>query len=131
MSFHESAASYELEDGHILKAVLVDADGNEQTSKLDLNTVLRNDNGRRSPQNPPISVGRLFYNANICVSIGTFVWKDDKFSDSAQDVELSTEGDDSVPVLRAKLGNLDGEEIDADINLAERITNDNGILGFN
>ncbi|KAJ5223334.1 hypothetical protein N7468_007876, partial [Penicillium chermesinum] len=106
MSFHVSAVEYELEDGHILKAVLTDDEGNEKTSQLDLNTIIDNDNG-------------------------SFAWKDSKYSDSANDVKLSKEGDDEVPVLRARLLNVDGEEVDADINLAERITNDNGVLRFN
>lgn len=45
MSFHDSAVSYELQDGHILRAVLVDGDGNEKVSILDLNTVIENNNG--------------------------------------------------------------------------------------
>lgn len=45
MSFHLSAASYELEDGHILKAVLRDADGEEQEAELDLNAYIGNNDG--------------------------------------------------------------------------------------
>lgn len=107
MSFHLSAVSYELEDGHILKAVLHDAEGEEQEAELDLNAYIGNNDG-------------------------SFEWGGENFHDSAADVELHTEGEDDeqIPVLRARLGNIEGEEIDADINLAERIGNDNGTLIF-
>lgn len=52
------------------------------------------------------------------------------FSGSAEDIELSIEGDDNVPILRAKLNPVDGDPVDADINLAERIGNDGGNLVF-
>ena len=45
MSFHESASHIELEDGHILKAVLRNEDGDEQESSIDLNDHIGNDNG--------------------------------------------------------------------------------------
>lgn len=45
MSFHESASHIELEDGHILKAVLRNEDGDEEESTLDLNDHIGNDNG--------------------------------------------------------------------------------------
>lgn len=57
-------------------------------------------------------------------------WGGENFKDSAGDIELHREGDEEVPILRAKLNNLDGDEVDADINLAERITNENGNLVF-
>ena len=37
----------------------------------------------------------------------------------------------AVPILRASLGNVAGEYVEADINLAERIGNDNGNFSFN
>jgi hypothetical protein len=46
MSFHLSAVSFELEDGHILKAVLHDSDGEEQESELDLNAYIGNNDGK-------------------------------------------------------------------------------------
>jgi CVNH domain. len=49
MSFHESCISFELDDDHILKAVLRDGDGGEQDSELDLNDIIGNDNGTLSP----------------------------------------------------------------------------------
>ncbi|KAJ5222111.1 uncharacterized protein N7469_010998 [Penicillium citrinum] len=105
MSFHQSAASYELEDGHILKAVLHDAEGEEQDAELDLNAYIGNNDG-------------------------SFEWGGENFADSAQEIELNTEGDEENPILRAKLGNVEGEEVEADLNLAERIGNDNGTLIF-
>lgn len=40
------------------------------------------------------------------------------------------EGDEEVPVLRATLTNGDGEECPADVNLAERIHNNDGSFYF-
>lgn len=45
MSFHASATSIELEDGHILKATLRNEDGDEVESELDLNEIIGNNNG--------------------------------------------------------------------------------------
>lgn len=65
--------------------------------------------------------------------VGCFEWGGENFQHSAQDIEFSRdERDDgeAIPVLRANLGNLDGENVAADINLAERITNEDGQLKF-
>ncbi|CAI7678511.1 hypothetical protein N7533_003867 [Penicillium manginii] len=105
MSFHLSAVSFELEDGHILKAVLHDSDGEEQESELDLNAYIGNNDG-------------------------SFDWGGENFHDSAEDVELHREGDDELPILRALLGNVEGEQVEANVNLSERIGNDNGTLIF-
>ncbi|OGE57209.1 hypothetical protein PENARI_c002G06123 [Penicillium arizonense] len=105
MSFHESATHIELEDGHILKAVLRNEDGDEQESTLDLNTIIGNNDGH-------------------------FYWEGENFHESASDISFEREGDEETPVLRAVLGNVEGEGQDADINLAERITNINGELVF-
>ncbi|OQE24896.1 hypothetical protein PENFLA_c009G03944 [Penicillium flavigenum] len=106
MSFHETASHIELEDGHILKAVLRNEEGDEQESTLDLNDHIGNDNGQ-------------------------FHWDGGDFYSSAEDVSFDREGDDETPVLRARLHDVEGELQDADINLAERIGNDNGNLVFN
>lgn len=45
MSFHQSAVSFELNDDHILKAVLHNADGEENESELDLNHIIGNNDG--------------------------------------------------------------------------------------
>ncbi|KAJ5641958.1 hypothetical protein N7490_005958, partial [Penicillium lividum] len=104
MSFHESASSIELEDDHILKATLRNEDGNEEEVTLDLNDIIGNNDGH-------------------------FCWGGGNFKESANEIYISIEGD-GIPVLRAKLINIEGEGIDADINLAERISNDNGELVF-
>ncbi|KAJ6034357.1 hypothetical protein N7499_001563 [Penicillium canescens] len=105
MSFHESATHIELEDGHILKAVLRNGEGDEQESILDLNSIIGNNDGQ-------------------------FYWGGENFHESASDISFEREGDPEIPVLRAVLGNVEGEGQDADINLAERITNINGELVF-
>ncbi|OQE35390.1 hypothetical protein PENCOP_c013G07719 [Penicillium coprophilum] len=106
MSFHASASNIELEDGHILKAVLRNEDGDEEESTLDLNDHIGNDNGQ-------------------------FQWEGGDFQSSADDISLELEGDDDLPILRATLNDVDGEGQPADINLSERIGNDNGRLVFN
>lgn len=40
------------------------------------------------------------------------------------------EGDDNVPVLRAYLNPVDGDPVEANVNLAECIGNDNGTLVY-
>ncbi|KAJ5352836.1 Cyanovirin-N [Penicillium brevicompactum] len=105
MSFHASASKIELEDDHILKATLRNEDGDEDDSTLDLNEIIGNDDGH-------------------------FAWGGGGFKDSADEISFDLEGDEDVPILRAKLKDVDGEEHEADINLAERIGNDNGHLVF-
>ena len=46
MSFHASATSIHLEDGHILKATLLNGEGDEVEATLDLNDIIGNNNGR-------------------------------------------------------------------------------------
>ncbi|KAJ5765156.1 hypothetical protein N7520_004715 [Penicillium odoratum] len=104
MSFHESASSIELEDDHILKATLRNENGDQEEVTLDLNGMIGNNDG-------------------------DFCWGGENFKESANEIYLSIEGD-GIPVLRAKLLNIEGEDMDADINLAERISNDNGELVF-
>ena len=48
MSFHISASNIRVEDGHILKATLLDVDGNAVEAEFDLDTVIGNDNGKSS-----------------------------------------------------------------------------------
>lgn len=52
------------------------------------------------------------------------------FSQSAQNVHYAVEGDGQAPVLRADLVGGDGELCGADVNLAERIQNQNGNFVF-
>ncbi|KAK3368397.1 Cyanovirin-N [Podospora didyma] len=105
MSFNTFAENIRLDDGHILRAGLLNADGNVNQAEVDLNQFLGNNNG-------------------------AFEWSGENFSGSAQNISFSIEGD-NVPVLRAELADADGNFHGADINLAERIGNDNGNFVFN
>lgn len=78
--------------------------------------------------------------------VGYFIWDGEGFSNSAENVHFTIEGEGEVPVLRATLFNQDGEVrfshtlkgfntdqnkgIQRDINLAERISNDNGNFAY-
>ncbi|KAL4905242.1 hypothetical protein BDW74DRAFT_153285 [Aspergillus multicolor] len=101
MSFHHSAQDIRVEDGHRLYAQLQNEDGDWVDAEFDLNRILGNNNGH-------------------------FEWDGADFSHSAEDIVFDIEGGESVPVLRAQLRNEDGDAVWADVNLAERIGNDNG-----
>ncbi|QSZ35385.1 hypothetical protein DSL72_008255 [Monilinia vaccinii-corymbosi] len=101
MSFHLSAENIRIDDNHILRARLRNEQGDWQDSELDLNNYLGNQNGM-------------------------IHWDGQNFSHSAENVTFSIEGGGQVPVLRAFLRSVDGEEFSRDVNLAERIRNDNG-----
>ena len=45
MSFHLTAENIRIDDNHILRAKLKDADGNWHDAEIDLNNHLGNDNG--------------------------------------------------------------------------------------
>ncbi|EYE93683.1 CVNH domain-containing protein [Aspergillus ruber CBS 135680] len=100
MSFHLTAEDIVIEDNHILKAQLRNEDDELVESTIDLNEHLGNN--------------------------GAFEWDGENFSESAENVEFSIEGDGEVPVLRALLGTGDDEPAEADINLSEHIVNENG-----
>ncbi|KEZ40111.1 hypothetical protein SAPIO_CDS9133 [Scedosporium apiospermum] len=104
MSFHQSAEDITL-DGSTLRARLRNVDGEWVDAELNLDEVLGNNNG-------------------------FFEWGGGGFSGSSENISFSIEGDDSVPVLRATLKNADGEDVHADVNLAERIHNNNGAFYF-
>ncbi|KAM5345103.1 hypothetical protein ACJ41O_010965 [Fusarium nematophilum] len=105
VNFHLSSQEIWLEDGHILHAQAASEDGDYVDSTLDLNYYIGNNDG-------------------------AFQWGGENYADSAGDISFSIEGDDSVPVLRATLNNVDGDGVDADLNLAEAIGNDNGVLVY-
>ncbi|KAL5335990.1 Cyanovirin-N, partial [Aspergillus crustosus] len=105
MSFHASAQNIRVDDGHRLIAELQNEEGDWVEDELDLNDILGNNDGR-------------------------FEWHGGDFSGSAEDISFDLEGDDGVPILRARLTNSDSDEVDADINLAERIGNNNGSFHF-
>ncbi|KAK6580980.1 hypothetical protein PZA11_006468 [Diplocarpon coronariae] len=104
MSFHASAQDIRVEENHILKATLFNADGESVEAELDLNSFIGNNNGTSLSisENPP---------------------------HSGENFSFSLEGD-GVPILRGFLSNMDGEAVAADINLSERIENQNGQLVF-
>ncbi|KAL4947424.1 Cyanovirin-N [Aspergillus filifer] len=105
MSFHHSAMGIRVEDGHRLLAQLETGDGEWVDAEFDLNQILGNNNGY-------------------------FEWDGTEFSHSAEEISFDTEGEENVPVLRALLRNDEGELVRADVNLAERIGNDNGNFRF-
>ncbi|KAJ4366764.1 hypothetical protein N0V83_007289 [Neocucurbitaria cava] len=101
MTFHYSAEDIRVDDGHILRARLQKADGEWNDAEIDLNHHIGNDNGN-------------------------FVWDGQGFAGSAENVHFTVEGDGEVPVLRATLFDAEGNGQDRDLNLSERIGNNNG-----
>lgn len=57
---------------------------------------------------------------------GMIHWDGENFSHSADNVEFSIEGGGEVPVLRCRCRDVDGNEHNRDVNLSERIENQNG-----
>lgn len=104
MSFNASAQNIRIEGNNLVATVSNDA-GHQADASLDLNAIIGNDDGR-------------------------FSWGGADFVSSAENITLSIEGDAGVPILRAQLKNIAGDLVDADLNLAERIANDNGQLVF-
>ncbi|KAJ4288886.1 hypothetical protein N0V88_007219 [Collariella sp. IMI 366227] len=105
MSFHASAQDIRLDDGHMLRARLYNVNGEEVDAEVDLNQFIGNNDGN-------------------------FEWGGENFSGSAEDINFSLEGDDNVPILRAGLMNMEGELVYRDINLSERIGNNDGQFEF-
>ncbi|PLN78752.1 Cyanovirin-N [Aspergillus taichungensis] len=104
-AFHLTATDIRVEDGHLLVASLQYGDDEWQESTIDLDQYIGNDEGR-------------------------FVWDGENFSDSAENVHFAIEGGADVPVLRAQLPTSDGQLVDADLNLGERIDNRDGEFVF-
>lgn len=105
MSFHLTGQDIRIEDDHILVALLQNEDGDYVESSIDLNQFVGNDNGN-------------------------FHWDGENFSETAQYVHFAIEGDEDVPVLRGNLQDVDGNWESRDLNLAERVVNDNGQFVF-
>jgi hypothetical protein len=57
---------------------------------------------------------------------GSFFWDGEGFAHSAENVHFSIEGDGSVPVLRATLFDGEGNGQERDLNLSERVSNNDG-----
>ncbi|RYP44602.1 hypothetical protein DL768_008951 [Monosporascus sp. mg162] len=104
MSFHISAEDITV-DGHILRARLRNEGGDNVDAEINLDDYIGNNDGR-------------------------FEWGGNGFSQTAEDIRFGIEGGGEVPVLRARLQNLEGEFVDADLNLAERISNEDGRFVF-
>ncbi|KAF3042053.1 hypothetical protein E8E11_004708 [Didymella keratinophila] len=122
MSFHYSAQDIRVDDGHILRARLQQADGEWNDSEIDLNQFIGNDNGRFSSSMTveiPLTV------------LGHFYWDGRDFSGSAENIHFTIEGDGSVPVLRASLCDQDGNYQERDLNLSERVSNNDGNFNYN
>merc|ERR1712137_522472 len=100
-NFFQTAQNIRLEDRHILRASLQRVDGEWQDAEIDLNQFIGNEDGH-------------------------FQWDSAGFSDSAEDIWFSVEGDGPVGILRAKLRTVDGELVDRDLNLSERLGNNDG-----
>ncbi|KAE8335811.1 hypothetical protein BDV24DRAFT_143120 [Aspergillus arachidicola] len=105
MSFHLSAEDIQIRDNHILFARLRNGDGDLQDAEINLDEFLGNNDGH-------------------------FEWDGQNFSQTADNVHFAIEGDGEVPVLRAALLNGEGESVNSDVNLSERINNDNGVFVF-
>ncbi|KNG50460.1 cyanovirin-n family protein [Stemphylium lycopersici] len=101
MTFYHTAEDIHIDDGHVLKARLQKADGEWEDAEIDLNNHIGNDNGN-------------------------FVWDGENFSESAEDIHFALEGDGDVPVLRATLMDVEGNGQARDLNLGERISNQDG-----
>ncbi|RMZ70867.1 cyanovirin-N family [Pyrenophora seminiperda CCB06] len=107
MSFYHSAENIRIDDGCMLRARLQTADGDWNDSEINLDQCVGNANDQ-----------------------GHFTWDGQNFSQSAENIHFSLEGDGSVPVLRATLMDADGNGQERDLNLGERISNENGNFTF-
>ncbi|OAQ57667.2 transposase-like protein [Pochonia chlamydosporia 170] len=105
MSFHLSAEDIRVEDDHILKARLQTDSGEWNDAEFDLNEVLGNHEG-------------------------VIHWDGRDFASSVKNITFSMEGDSQVPILRVVLRTIDGDELPSDVNLAERIGNENGVFVY-
>ncbi len=122
MAFHASAQDIRVDDGHILRARLSNSGGDQVDAEIDLNQFIGNDNGMLAMLS--------FLNETITHhQKGSFQWGGENFSHSAEDITFALEGD-GVPILRAGLRNLDGNLEYRDINLAERVGNNDGSFYF-
>ncbi|KAL2142880.1 hypothetical protein VTI28DRAFT_648 [Corynascus sepedonium] len=102
MSFYKSARGIMIVDNHILKAFLAQDTGEYVEAEYDLDEIIGNRNGQ-------------------------FTWGGVDFSSSASDVTLSLGAD---PILRATLINFEGNRVTAEIDLSERIGNEDGEFVF-
>jgi hypothetical protein len=65
------------------------------------------------------------------IGVGSFLWGGHEFTEGAHNITFNAhEGGSDVPVLRADLRDDAGNYHPKDVNLAERIKNNNGYLSF-
>lgn len=126
MSFHLTGQDIRIEDDHILVALLQNEDGDYVESSIDLNQFVGNDNGMLQQTMWSVKTWKL----TLSCAIGNFHWDGENFSETAQYVHFAIEGDEDVPVLRGNLQDVDGNWESRDLNLAERVVNDNGQFVF-
>lgn len=122
MSFQGSAEDISVDDNGVLHAKLFNASGDAVDAEFDLNTVLGNNDGNF--QWGGESKTALYTACIFSVANRLTLFQD--FAGSASDISFSLEGDDNVPVLRANLGNMEGESVHRDVNLGEYIGNNDG-----
>ena len=122
MDFHVSAQDIRVDDGHILRARLSNSRGDEVDAEIDLNQLIGNNNGMLAM---PSFLGETITHHQK----GSFEWGGENFSHSAEDITFAVEGG-GAPILRAGLRNLDGNLEYRDINLAERVGNNDGSFYF-
>ncbi|KAI1336122.1 Cyanovirin-N [Xylariaceae sp. FL0016] len=100
-NFFATSQDIRLEDGHILRARLQKVDGEWVDAEINLNDHIGNENGR-------------------------FAWDSAGFADSAEEIRCDVEGAGPVCVLRARLRDENGDFQDSDLNLSERMGNNDG-----
>ncbi|KAK9413948.1 hypothetical protein SUNI508_11524 [Seiridium unicorne] len=100
-NFFATSQEIRLEDRDRLRARLQRVDGEWVDAEINLNDHIGNENGR-------------------------FAWDSAGFADSAEDIRISVEGDGPVCILRARLRNENGDYQDSDLNLSERMANNDG-----
>jgi hypothetical protein len=122
MTFHYSAEDIRVDDGHILRARLQRGDGEWQDAEIDLDQFIGNIDGMWHNHT------RYVFCTNNAA--GHFSWDGENFSHTAQGAHFAIEGDGSVPVLRAELFDAEGNAQTRDVNLAERISNNDGQFNF-
>ncbi|CCX10125.1 Cyanovirin-N [Pyronema domesticum] len=101
--FHVTASNIRLE-GNELVANLDNGSGESPEARIDLNTVLGNEDGH-------------------------FSWGGKNFSASAENICLEIAAD-GMPILRADLKNSDEALVSANVNLTERLINTFGEFQF-
>lgn len=121
-NFFATAQELRLEDGHFLRARLQRVDGEWVDAEINLNEHIGNENGMCSTSRPQLSPRQLL--THHC--LGSFQWNSSGFANSAEDIYLSIEGTGPVAVLRARLRKEDGEWENRDLNLSERLGNNDG-----